>query len=42
MRVLNTIEVHNAGMPVRIVFMPNIPGANMQEKKNYCKQTLNG
>ncbi|MEM4528198.1 MAG: proline racemase family protein [Desulfurococcaceae archaeon] len=40
MRVLNTIEVHNAGMPVRIVFMPNIPGANMREKKNYCKQNL--
>lgn len=40
MRVLNVVEVHNAGMPVRIVFVPNIPGSSMIDKKNYCKQNL--
>ena len=35
---LSTIELHNAGMPVRILMMPNIPGKNMAEKKEYCEK----
>ena len=35
---LSTIELHNAGMPVRILMMPNVPGKNMAEKKEYCEE----
>ncbi|MGC8580396.1 MAG: proline racemase family protein [bacterium] len=35
---LSTIELHNAGMPIRILMMPNIPGKNMVEKKEYCEE----
>ncbi len=35
---LSTIELHNAGMPIRILMMPNIPGKNMIEKKEYCEK----
>ncbi len=40
MKVLSLIEVHNAGMPVRIVFVPGIPGSDMREKKAYCERNL--
>ncbi len=40
MRTLSFIEVHNAGMPVRIVFAPRIPGNDMKEKKVYCERNL--
>lgn len=34
------VELHNAGMPVRLVFMPNVPGKTMTEKKEYCRNKL--
>lgn len=40
MRVLSFIEVHNAGMPVRIVFSPQVPGNSMRDKKTYCERNL--
>ncbi|MEM1682227.1 MAG: proline racemase family protein [Sulfolobales archaeon] len=40
MRSLSFIEVHNSGMPVRIVFAPGVPGSNMKEKKAYCEKNL--
>lgn len=40
MKSLNFIEVHNAGMPVRIVFAPGVPGDDMKEKKAYCEKNL--
>lgn len=39
-KYIQTIEAHNAGMPIRIVFYPNIPGSTMIEKKRYCKMHL--
>ncbi|MCS7098801.1 MAG: proline racemase family protein [Sulfolobales archaeon] len=40
MRVLSFIEVHNAGMPVRIVFAPSVPGSGMVDKKKFCERNL--
>ena len=37
---VNYVELHNAGMPIRLVFMPGIPGGSMAEKKNYCRSKL--
>lgn len=34
------IEGHNAGMPVKVVFVPHIPGKSMLEKKSYCATKL--
>lgn len=34
------IEGHNAGMPVKVVFLPYIPGETMLQKKNYCESNL--
>lgn len=34
------IEGHNAGMPVKVVFLPHIPGKTMLEKKEYCASNL--
>lgn len=34
------IEGHNAGMPVKVVFLPHVPGETMLEKKEYCKRNL--
>ena len=34
------IELHNAGMPIRLVFVPGIPGRSMAEKKEYCRSRL--
>lgn len=34
------IEGHNAGMPVKVVFLPYVPGDNMLEKKKYCSENL--
>ncbi len=39
-KMISTIEAHNAGMPIRIVLLPRIPGKTMQEKKRYCEQEL--
>ncbi len=37
---ISYVELHNAGMPVRLVFMPNVPGKTMTEKKEYCRNKL--
>ncbi len=34
------IEGHNAGMPVKVVFLPFVQGKTMQEKKSYCEKNL--
>lgn len=34
------IEGHNAGMPVKVVFLPHVPGKGMLEKRNYCSKNL--
>ena len=34
------IEGHNAGMPVKVVFLPHVHGKGMVEKKDYCSSTL--
>lgn len=34
------IEGHNAGMPVKVVFLPHIPGKDMLERKKYCDENL--
>jgi Proline racemase len=34
------IEGHNAGMPVKAVFLPHIPGETMLKKKAYCESNL--
>lgn len=34
------VELHNAGMPIRLVVMPNVPGKTMTEKKEYCRNRL--
>lgn len=34
------IEGHNAGMPVKVVFLPYVQGSTMQEKKSYCEENL--
>lgn len=39
-RSVQVIDVHNAGMPVRIVFVPRIPGGTVSEKKLYCEAEL--
>lgn len=40
MRSLTFVEVHNAGMPVRIVFSPGVPGERMRDKKAHCEKNL--
>ncbi|MCX8185001.1 MAG: proline racemase family protein [Sulfolobales archaeon] len=40
MKVLSFIEVHNAGMPVRVVFAPGVPGGSMRDKKKFCEKNL--
>ena len=37
---IECIEGHNAGMPVKVVFLPNVQGHTMQEKKEYCSTKL--
>ncbi len=37
---IECIEGHNAGMPVKVVFLPFVQGSTMQEKKNYCENNL--
>lgn len=39
-RNIECIEGHNAGMPVKLVFLPEIPGDNIMDKKNYCIKNL--
>jgi len=34
------VELHNAGMPIRLVLMPSVPGKTMVEKKEYCRGRL--
>lgn len=34
------IEGHNAGMPVKVVFLPHIPGKGMVQKRDYCSENL--
>jgi len=34
------VELHNAGMPVRLVFVPGVPGRTMVEKRDYCRSRL--
>lgn len=37
---VDCIEGHNAGMPVKMVFLPYVQGSTMQEKKKYCASEL--
>ncbi len=37
---LECIEGHNAGMPVKVVFMPHVPGNDMVQKRDYCSTKL--
>lgn len=37
---IECVEGHNAGMPVKVVFLPNIPGDSVQKKKEYCSTEL--
>lgn len=37
---IECIEGHNAGMPVKVVFLPFVQGSTMQEKKSYCEKNL--
>jgi len=41
--MLTTVDLHTAGMPVRIVTggIPNIPGKTMPEKRDFARQNLN-
>lgn len=39
-KVVECIEGHNAGMPVKVVFMPHVPGTDMVEKRDYCSANL--
>lgn len=34
------IEGHNAGMPVKVVFLPHVPGETMIRKREYCATKL--
>ncbi len=34
------IEGHNAGMPVKVVFLPHVPGRGMTQKRDYCSTNL--
>lgn len=38
--VVECIEGHNAGMLVKAVFLPHIPGRTMVEKRQYCSSNL--
>ncbi len=38
--IINTIEAHNAGMPIRIVMLPSIPGKSMIDKLRFCRKEL--
>jgi len=40
LKAVSYVEVHNAGMPVKIVFVPWVPGGDMREKKSYCEREL--
>ncbi len=37
---VEAIEGHNVGMPVKLVFLPDIPGKNINDKKYYCIKNL--
>jgi proline racemase len=41
-RMINTVDVHTCGMPVRMVTggIPHIPGKTMQEKRNFMIKNL--
>lgn len=37
---IECVEGHNAGMPIKVVFLPFVQGSTMQEKKSYCEKNL--
>lgn len=37
---IECIEGHNAGMPVKVVFLPYVDGSTMLKKKAYCENNL--